>query len=122
MMAAQRNGNMGADVRQEIMEAITADGDVPQRTLLKIMLMVLDEIGGKIDVILRDEQGLRETVLNGHTDMHEAHHDWVEAQMLAETENKRSTRKIAEGVVEQVFYSGLVFAAGAIVMRLFSGS
>lgn len=117
-MATQR---MGADVRQEIMEAITADGDVPHRTLLKIMLMVLDEIGGKIDVILRDEQGLRETVLNGHTDMHEAHHDWVEAQMLAESENKRSTRKIAEGVVEKVFYSGLVFVAGAIVMRLFGG-
>lgn len=120
-MAAQRHGNTGSEVRQEIMEAITADGDVPQRTLLKIMLMVLDEIGGKIDVILRDEQGLRETVLNGHTDRHEAHHDWIEVQMLAESDNKRSARKIAESVVEKFLYSVLVFAAGAFVMRLFGG-
>ncbi len=112
---------MGADVRKEIMEAIAADGDVPHRTLLKIMLMVLDEIGGKIDVILQDEASLRHAVLNGHTEQHEAHHDWIAVQMASEADNRKSTRKIAEGLVEKIIYSVLVFMAGAVAMRIWGG-
>jgi len=46
------------------------------------MLGVLDTIGTKIDTILRDEQALRESVLNGHAATHDEHHRWI-AKILA---------------------------------------
>lgn len=118
MTWTRRKTDMGSDVRNEIMEAISADGDVPQRTMLKLMLMVLDDIGGKIDAILQDETSLRHAVLNGHTEQHEAHHDWIAAQMESQAANKKSARNIIESMVEKVLYSGLVFMAGAVAMKV----
>lgn len=108
---------MSGEVKKEIMAAIASDGEVAQRTLLKLMLMVLDEIGGKIDVILQDEVSLRHAVLNGHTDQHEAHHDWVEAQISKEAANAASGRKIRDGLVEKALWAAMAAAAMWMVMK-----
>lgn len=77
---------MSFNVRSEILAAI-AKTDTPEtKTLLLLMLGVLEEIGGKIDSFLQDEKSLRDKVLNGHEPSHHKHHDWIEAQMKAEIE------------------------------------
>jgi hypothetical protein len=77
---------MSFSVRSEILAAI-AKTDTPEtKTLLLLMLGVLEEIGGKIDSFLQDEKSLRNKVLNGHEPSHHKHHDWIEAQMKAEIE------------------------------------
>lgn len=116
---SKRHIDSGSDVRVEIMNAIADDAEVPQRTLLRLMLMVLDNIGGKIDVILQDEASLRHAVLNGHSETHESHHDWVGVQMQKEIDDRLSKRKIGEGLTEKILFSAIVFVGGVMVARLF---
>lgn len=72
---------MSFNVKSEILSAI-AKTDAPEtKTLLLLMLGVLEEIGGKIDGFLQDEKQIREKVLNGHEPSHHKHHDWVAERM-----------------------------------------
>lgn len=63
--------------RDSILDAIQGDDEVTNKTVLRLLLTVVEEIGDKIDTILNDERSLRETVLNGHTETHHADHDWT---------------------------------------------
>jgi len=72
---------MAIDVKSEILSAIAKADDQNMKTLLLLMLGVLEEIGGKIDAIWKNDKALREAVLNGHEAVHGRHHEWIEQRM-----------------------------------------
>jgi hypothetical protein len=123
---------MSFDAKSQIMKAINDTNDPAMRTVLLLMLGVFEEIGGKIDNILKNERALRETVLNGHTDSHHSHHewvskrmqrdeeieeviDWVAAKMVQEREAEEDKRKIKVGFVQESFKYVLVAAVGGLL-------
>lgn len=124
---------MSADsVRQDIISAIAKTNDENMKTVLLLMLAIIDDISGKIDTILMDEKRLTEVVLNGHAPVHHDHHVWVERRMkqdcssycdwakrkqVEEEEeakaNKESGRKIRDGIIEKLLWVALVAVAGS---------
>lgn len=72
---------MAFDVKSEILSAIAKTNDDNMKMLLLLMLGVLEEIGGKVDTVLKNENAMRTMVLNGHAPKHHDHHDWVEKRM-----------------------------------------
>ena len=105
------------NVRSEILSGIAKTEDQTVKSLLLLMLGVLEEIGGKIDSVISDERSLRETVLNGHSDVHPKHHEWVAAQMLAEEKNSGSFRKISEGLVQNALWIAISSAVTYLLVR-----
>lgn len=118
------------NVKSSIMAALEETEDKAMRTILLLMLGVFEHVGGeltglnaKLDAILADERALKDKVLNGHADHHDADHEfiqaeranrarrervcqWAETQMLAEeqeaTDRKTDWRafrsRLAEGL------------------------
>jgi len=68
---------MSFDAKSGIMKAIAETQDQNLKTILLLLLGVLEELGGKIDAIAADEKGLREAVLNGHAENHDRDHEFV---------------------------------------------
>ena len=75
---------MPFDVAAELKSEIAKEDDKDRRTLLMLLLGVLEAnmeglaaIGKKIDNLLSDEQELRVTVLNGHAENHDRDHEFV---------------------------------------------
>lgn len=90
---------MAFDVAAELKSEIAKEDDKDRRTLLMLLLGVLEAnmeglaaIGKKIDNLLSDEQALRATVLNGHAENHDRDHEWVAIQIhrAKETEGIRT--------------------------------
>lgn len=129
---------MSFDAKSGILQAINEANDPAMKTVLLLMLAVFEEIGGKIDSVLKNERALRETVLNGYTDAHHGHHewldkrikrddkidqvvDWVETKMVNEREMKEDARKVKADVLGKVIValviSGASFAAGWVFQR-----
>ncbi len=105
------------NVRSEILSGIAKTEDQTVKSLLLLMLGVLEEIGGKIDSVISDERSLRETVLNGHSDVHPKHHEWIAEQMLAEEKNSGSFRKISEGLVQNALWIAISSAVTYLLVR-----
>lgn len=121
---------MSFDAKSGIMKAISETNDPHMKTLLLLMLAVLEEIGGKVDSILRNEHALRQTVLNGHTDSHHDHHEWLERRIkrddkvdliigwaenkiIKEREAEEDARKVKTDVVSKVMgYIAVAVVAG----------
>lgn len=110
---------MSFNVKSEILSAIAKTEDQNMKSLLLIMLGVLEEISGKIDAMLNDEKALRETVLNGHEPVHHQHHEWlaeritkdeevrlmmawIKVKMQAEMDNKATARKLRDDLIAKV--------------------
>lgn len=108
---------MSANIKNDIIEAISKTDDQNIKVVLMLLLGVLDAIGGKIDAMRADEVGLRDAVLNGHAVNHDKHHEWVELRMIQELEeakaNMESKRKIRDGLIEKFLWIALVAAAGS---------
>lgn len=75
---------MPFDVAAELKSEIAKEDDKDRRTLLMLLLGVLEAnmeglaaIGKKIDNLLSDEQELRQTVLNGHAENHDRDHEFI---------------------------------------------
>lgn len=75
---------MPFDVAAELKSEIAKEDDKDRRTLLMLLLGVLEAnmeglaaIGKKIDNLLSDEQALRATVLNGHAENHDRDHEFI---------------------------------------------
>ena len=64
------------DVRGEIMKAISATDDTKDRSMLLLMLGVLE----RVERLLTDEEALQAKVLNGLTIRHKTDHEWIEMQ------------------------------------------
>lgn len=129
---------MSFDAKAGIMRAINDTNDPAMKTLLLLMLGVLEEIGGKIDSVLNNEQALRQTVLNGHAESHHKHHEWLERRMkrdekidlivgwaenkiVKERQAEEDARKVKMGVFEKVIVavllSGASFFAGWVMTK-----
>ena len=121
---------MSFDAKSGILRAINETNDPAMKTVLLLMLGVFEEIGGKIDSVLKNERVLRETVLNGHTDSHHSHHEWVakrivrdeeiekivdwaSAKMTHERETEEDARKVKVGLTEKVLGYLIVAALAA---------
>lgn len=126
---------MSFDAKSGIMRAINETNDPAMKTVLLLMLGVFEEIGGKIDSVLKNERALRETVLNGHTDSHHSHHEWVAkrierddeidrivdwaaAKMAQEREAEEDARKVKVGLIEKVLGYLIVAAIAAAITWL----
>jgi hypothetical protein len=86
-------------VRQEIMEQMAEIEDPTYRVMLTIMLRLQDEmvteltstqlmmqgymsrIAAQLEKISRTDEQIRREVLNGHSDVHNQHHHWIDSQM-----------------------------------------
>ena len=105
------------NVRSEILSGIAKTEDQTVKSLLLLMLGVLEEIGGKIDSVISDKRSLRETVLNGHSDVHPKHHEWIAEKMQAEEKNSGSFRKISEGLVQNALWIAISSAVTYLLVR-----
>ena len=104
---------MSFDAKSGILRAINETNDPAMKTVLLLMLGVFEEIGGKIDSVLKNERVLRETVLNGHTDAHHGHHEWVAKKIKEEDEAEEDARKVKVGVTEKALGYLIVAAIAA---------
>lgn len=130
--------------RDKIIEAIAATKDDNLRTVLMIMLAMLEEISTKVDSVLADEATLKSIVLNGSSSVHDDDHKWVadmrkrdamiiRAADMAESrqtlggycdyasrkideerEDVKSRRTLRYGLVERMVWGVLVFVALAV--------
>lgn len=111
-----------SQVRADILTAIKDGSEVTHTTLLTLLLMTLDEISNKMDAVLADEKGLREAVLNGHSDDHNAHHEWVAKKIAEESDaekaNKQSFRNLRDGLLMRF----LPWAITTIVLAVVYGT
>lgn len=114
----RRATDMATSAREQIISALAGVDDPNQKLLLLLMLTVVDEIGGKLEAILTDEESLRQAVLNGHTADHHAHHEWISAQIQAESDTKSSRSRIRDGLLEKLLWSALSGAAVYLATRL----
>ena len=112
---------MESSIEAKIVTALADMEDHNMKTVLLLLLGVFKEITGSINSLRADDQGLREAVLNGHSENHAAHHDWIaeriinrchevcewgKGKMVAEQEedaaNRESKRKIRDAVLEKI--------------------
>lgn len=107
---------MSIDIKNDIVAAIAKTNDENMKVVLMLLLGVVSEIGDKIEAMRRDEEGLRDAVLNGHKPVHHAHHEWISARMKEEQEaalqDKASARKIRDGLIERGLWIVLALALG----------
>lgn len=66
-----------SNTRIEILGAIGKTDDHNLKMILLLMLGLMEEIGGKIDQIYNNKEQLRESVLNGHAEIHHDDHEWI---------------------------------------------
>ena len=92
---------MTFNVKSEILSAIGKTNDENMKMLLLLMLGVLEEIGGKVDTVLNNENALRGLVLNGHAPIHHDHHNWIEKRIARDGELEPLIRWAAEKVRQE---------------------
>lgn len=68
------------DIRSTYLAAVAKISDESMRAAFLLLLGVMDEISKKLDGVLADEKGLREAVLNGHSETHDDDHEWIKNQ------------------------------------------
>ncbi len=126
---------MSFDAKSGIMKAIRETNDPAMKTVLLLLLGVFEEIGGKIDSVLKNEQALRQTVLNGHALNHDRDHvwldrrikrdeqmevviGWAENKIMNERQAEEDARKVKVDVVGKVFGYLAVAAVTAFLTYL----
>lgn len=125
---------MSFSAKTEILSAIAKTDDPAMKTVLLLLLGVFEEIGAKIDNVLFNERALRETVLNGHEPVHHKHHewledriardgeiehliDWIKEQKAEQDENRKSGRKIRDGLIEKILAAVILGAVSFLIGR-----
>jgi len=109
---------MAEPVKSQILSAIAATADPGLKAALLLLLQVVEEIGGKIDGVLANEQQLRQAVLNGHALDHDRHHEWVSRMLAAEHDEQTSRRRIRDGVIEKLAVAALSSGATWLLIHL----
>ena len=89
-------------VRDEIKQAISSADDPKDRSMLLLMLAVLD----RVEELMSDEKALQLKVLNGLTEHHAEDHAWLKefrAELEQQNKDKQSVvRRLLEGAASQV--------------------
>lgn len=63
--------------KDAILQALADESDQKVKMLLLLMLSAIEDIGGKLDAMLRNEERIKTMVLNGHAPVHHADHEWI---------------------------------------------
>lgn len=126
------------NVKSAILSEIAKTNDPAMKTVLLLMLGVLEEIGSKIDAAIDNEKKLMKSfVLNGHEDNHHLHHDWIAQRIahqgrcewankqIAEQAESAATKKsmlskLYENIINQmstIIITGLAVAAGFTYLK-----
>ena len=63
--------------KDAILQALANESDQKVKMLLLLMLSAIEDIGGKLDAVLQNEERIRAMVLNGHAPVHHADHEWI---------------------------------------------
>lgn len=63
--------------KDDILKALADESDHKIKMLLLLMLTAIEDIGGKLDAVLANEDRIRAMVLNGHAPVHHADHEWI---------------------------------------------
>ena len=63
--------------KDAILQALADESDQKIKMLLLLMLSAIEDIGGKLDAVLQNEERIRAMVLNGHAPVHHADHEWI---------------------------------------------
>ena len=114
---------MSFNVKSEILSAIAKSDDANMKAVLLLLLGVFEDIGGKLDTMMRDETAMRAAVLNGHAPVHHDHHQWIERKIKEEDEaDKRAAqedqkatderRRVRYNLAEKVVWAILAGAVG----------
>lgn len=115
----------------ELVSAIADETDPKFRTLLMLVFKGMARLEKKLDNLMKDEQQLRRTVLDGHAEDFDPVMRWAKErmengglcprmrQMLedeaeAKVANKNSWRKIRDGMLEKILYAAFGAAGYAI--------
>lgn len=106
--------------RDKILDALAQD-EVDNKTILRLVLYVVEEIGEKIDAVLQDEHALRASVLNGHVETHHEHHDWIARKIAEEQIANNEKRKRLNDIAFDLLKSALYILLGAAVYGFFMG-
>jgi hypothetical protein len=142
--ARRSSDHESSALKNEILNALGQVSDPSHRVVLTLLIRVMDEISGKLDRVLSDEDKIKHIVLNGHSTEHDAHHDWVANQIAYEISNPQmielakdrhrhggycdyasrkkkeedasidSSRKIKNGVIERIIWAVIMMIVGAI--------
>ena len=83
---------MSFDAKAGILKAVNETSDAAMRNVLLLILAVLEELGGKLDTVLNNEDLLRSTVLNGHAVNHHRDHEWIDRRIQREDEMEAVVR------------------------------
>lgn len=102
-------------VRDELLQAISSANDAKDRSMLLLMLAVLD----RVEELLSDEKALQLKVLNGLTEHHADDHAWLRSfrseQEVKLKQTRSVWRKLIEGAASQIgviLVTALATAAG----------
>lgn len=63
--------------KDAILKALADESDHKVKMLLLLMLSAIEDIGGKLDAVLQNEERIKTMVLNGHAPVHHADHEWI---------------------------------------------
>lgn len=63
--------------KDDILQALADESDHKVKMLLLLMLSAIEDIGGKLDAVLQNEERIKTMVLNGHAPVHHADHEWI---------------------------------------------
>jgi len=125
-------------LRTRIMQGIEECEDRNTKVVLLMLLEVLDSIGRKIDAVMRDEETLRELVLNGDSHTHVEEHrrlrevltQWPDVQAAAtytarkmdeERSGAASRRAVRDGWLVHVSWAVTVLIVAAMAGKYLGG-
>lgn len=112
------------DVRAEIMKSISATDDSKDRSMLMLMLGVLE----RVEQLLTDDEAMRKRVLNGNYAQHSDDHAWLtelrvkmdgmeevcaysRARMRRETDRSGRVRRLVDRALEHAVTVSLTATA-----------
>jgi len=127
-------------LKDEIITAMAQVEDAHHRIVLSLMIRTMNtqeafshKIFEKLELIIRDEQRIKDIVLNGHVHEHKRHHDWVEERMVyterehvdelvrwatikmnTEKEFAKDNKHYMREVLEKLLYAGILMVLGAV--------
>jgi len=129
-------------LKSEIITSMAQVEDAHHRVVLSLLIRTMNSqesfannIFEKLEVIIKDEERIRDIVLNGHVDNHKRHHDWVETRMQysskiddmirwseakieREREFNKDNRHYVRVIVEKILYAGFLLIAGAFASEI----
>jgi len=97
-------------LREDLYGAMMGVEDPTHRLIISFLLKLFEEqelfraeLLNKLDIVIKDEQAIKEIALNGHIDSHEDHHDWLHHH-LHKTDKLEHVIKLSEGHREEGVY------------------